>query len=727
MKLRFSKIKYKNFLSSGNDFIEIQLDKNPITLIYGFNGHGKCVRKDTKISCKIDDAEIRQKFTSGNRPNARVNCCVGDIVTFYNQYPEYRGHIEVETRFGYKIIEYAGITEKNADVWELSLNGGILLQCSKNHRVYTQDYGWKKILELQPNDLVLTKSGYVVIDYIKNLNIHEDLYDLQVAEVGEYYTNDIVSHNSTMIDALSFVLFGKAFRDINKPQLVNTITKQNCMVEIEFLIGSKKYKIVRGIKPNLFEIHCNGKLMDQSGTKDYQKDLEENILRFNSKVFRQIVVLGSKSFIPFMKLDTANRRSVIEDLLDINIFSAMVKVLKQRIVKTEDGINFAKLEIKNINEKIALQKNNIQQNSNQNKKKIDRNLKEIENGHHNINDHQKLITYTNLKIQNLIDKNGLRKKIEIEAQLNEFVKLQFQFDHNLEKLYNDISFLNENDVCSQCNQTIAEHFKKIKLVENTKKSKDLEVGKKKLTSQISQLSHKISEMTGVIKEIEGLQLEVITHQNTIINIQNWEKKLLQENVQLGQITFDEENNNSVLKSLEKDLKKFKKELELLSDLLPYHDVMSLMLKDSGIKAEIIKQYLPIINNYVNKYLTQLDFFTNINFDENFDPIILSRYRDDFSYGNFSEGEKLRIDLAILFTWRSIAKIKNSIDTNLLILDEIIDSSLDHAGIEDFFKLLKYFEGDNIFIISPTGEVQLDKFSYSLKFVKSGNFTEIEEI
>ncbi len=530
---------------------------------------------------------------------------------------------------------------------------------------------------------------------------------------------------STILDALTFVLFGKPYRDINKPQLVNTINQQECVVEVEFVVGNKKYRVVRGIKPNIFEIYQNGKLIDQDARiKDYQQYFEDHIIHFNFKVFKQIVVLGSRSFIPFMKLDGPTRRSVVEDLLDIQIFSKMLKSLKQKISINEDTIDQIKSETRNTKEKIDLQTNNIKRNNQQNQTKINSNLAEIAKGKETIKALEEKISVAREKITDLL--SITKPKVRLEEKLQKFSPLGIKMDHNIEMLHKNTEFFQKHDTCFTCDQPIEDSFKSKRIAENLKKLEGLKKGKEEISFEIGKIYEDLKQIGETQKQIQGLQEEIASNTQTIKHIGEWEQKLVLENKQIQKLTHDEERDNTILKNLEKDLRKSNREYEHLISLIPYHDTALLLLKDSGIKAEIIKHYLPVINKYVNQYLSYMDFNTNINFDENFEPIILARHRDTFSYGSFSEGEKLRIDLAMLFTWRNVAKLKNSVDTNILFLDEIIDSALDNTGMEDFFKLLKNFQDDNIFVISPKGDTLIDKFSHAMKFVKVGNFTEIVE-
>lgn len=531
------------------------------------------------------------------------------------------------------------------------------------------------------------------------------------------------SGKSSMICAITFALFGKAFRNINKPMLPNSINQTNCLVEIEFDIGSKSYKVVRGIKPTIFEIYCDNELKDQdSRSKDYQKYLEEDILKLNFKTFKQIVVLGSKSFVPFMLLPAADRRAVSEDILDIQVYSLMSKIAKQRISLNEDAIKDIEREIKVLNEKIQLQKNNIESNTKKSKDKIRHNEQEISsylNRIQMLNTNIEILEVTIAELQSsLVDLTELKTK---KSQLSKF---ETKIEHKIDLLKRENDFFSNNTVCPSCKQTIDEKTKENTISKNQCKHDDLKNGFEKLQEQLELVSNEISRVNAVNEKIWSYHQDIGNHRTQIKQIETWIKKLEKENNDLENIVFDEEHCNSVLNEFKTKLENVKIKKDELVDEKRYLDITGALLKDTGIKTAIIKQYVPIMNNYINKYLSYMDFFVNFTLNENFEETILSRHRDQFAYENFSEGEKLRIDLALLFAWRSIAKAKNSIDTNLLILDEIVDGSIDNQGFEDFLKLIKTFPDSNIFVISPKGDPLIDKFDETLRFAKKQNFSEL---
>jgi DNA repair exonuclease SbcCD ATPase subunit len=537
----------------------------------------------------------------------------------------------------------------------------------------------------------------------------------------------IVGHNgagkSTMLDAISFALFGKPHRNINKPQLINSINNKDCVVEVSFSIGQSEYKIVRGIKPNTFEIWKNSTLINQSShAKEYQKILEQNILKLNHKSFHQVVVLGSSSFIPFMQLSGGHRRDVIEDLLDINVFSHMNIILKEKI-------NTLKDKIKDISYQIDLSKNKIETHE-----KYIKDVKHLTD--QNINEKRNKVIDNHKEIDSLqLVNNNLSEEIEgvheeLQNELNKLhdkkqslLQYSAQFKQQMASVVKDAKFYEENETCPTCDQGIDSDVRERKLESSKAKAKELKSAMSKLSEESVVVEQSISTTTDSLSKIRDKQNTIHSNNQQIARLQT-EITSLEEDISGSSIAD--------LKQAEKDLKSFINDKnELLenkfkySDEFSYNQVMSEMLKDTGIKTKIIKQYLPVINKLVNQYLQILDFFVHFDLDESFTETIRSRHRDEFTYDSFSEGEKQRIDLALLFTWRQIAKMKNSVATNLLILDETFDSSLDHEGVDNLLKIL-YTLGDdtNIFVISHKGEILDGKFNAKIEFKKEKNFSKI---
>jgi len=529
---------------------------------------------------------------------------------------------------------------------------------------------------------------------------------------------------STILDALCFGLFGKPFRKINKPNLLNSINQSHGVVEVEFTIGKKSYKVVRGIKPNVFEIYCNNDLLNQdSKSKDYQEQLEKSILKLNFKSFTQVVILGSASFVPFMQLSPADRRAIIEDLLDIQIFSSMNAILKEKSSELKEVTSKNKYNIDLTEEKIELQKHNIEEHKKHNdieiKKKEDEiteSEKEIESCENEINNIQSNIE---ILLKSIEDKTPTEKKI---SKLNQ---LESKMDDNIKKNKKDISFYEQNDNCPTCKQGIGEEFRNNQISEIEKKIDTQQKGLEQIKEEIVKLDNRMKDIQKINSEIYKNNNEIIQNNSTIKSLNEFIKKLKNQISDLSNKKNNLEDDNSKLKKLKEELEALISEQQELTIEKQYYEYASTLLKDNGIKTKIIKQYLPIMNKLINKYLTAMDFFVNFNINENFEETIKSRHRDEFSYDNFSEGEKMRIDLALLFTWRQIAKLKNSTNTNLLILDEVFDSSLDSVGTEEFLKLMGEMGSEtNIFVISHKGDQLFDKFRSVIRFQKKNNFSEV---
>jgi DNA repair exonuclease SbcCD ATPase subunit len=546
----------------------------------------------------------------------------------------------------------------------------------------------------------------------------------------EHKTNLIVGHNgagkSTLLDALSFALFGKAHRNIGKPQLVNSINNKDCVVEVNFVVSGSAFRIIRGIKPNIFEIYKNNELINQdSHNKEYQKILEANILKLNHKSFHQIVVLGSSSFIPFMQLPAQHRRDVIEDLLDINVFSKMNQILKEKNSLLKD-------QIKDVGYKIDLQSNKIdtQKKYIQDINRINKDLKD-----------QKLQQIIDLQSQMKdlnVENDGLRVQIEenndaivnsiskFEKKRQELLGYDNKFKSEIKSVVKEAKFFEDNCTCPTCSQDIDEAIKKDRLTTASSKAKELTTALDKLTTELTATEQSLNSNKAKLEEVRSWQqkqnsnIQLITHiQSNIASVQNDINNLTDTTSDISKAKDDLE--------LYTDAKGAMTESKLeLNEQFQYNQCIAEMLKDTGIKTKIVKQYLPVINKLVNQYLQILDFFVHFNLDESFQESIRSRHRDSFSYDSFSEGEKQRIDLALLFTWRMIAKMKNSVSTNLLILDETFDSSLDYEGVDNLMKIIHELDDDtNVFVISHKGDILDGKFSRKIEFFKDKNFSKIK--
>jgi DNA repair exonuclease SbcCD ATPase subunit len=529
---------------------------------------------------------------------------------------------------------------------------------------------------------------------------------------------------STILDALCFGLFGKPFRKINKPQLLNSINQSDCVVEIEFSIGKKNYKVIRGIKPNVFEVYCNDKLLDQDAkAKDYQEFLEKFILKINFKSFTQVVILGSASFVPFMQLSPADRRAIIEDLLDIGIFSSMNGIVKEKMSEIKDLSTKNKHEMDLTSERIKFQKQSIEEHKNRTEEEVKKKQEEVKQSIDQTFTLQRDIDLIQKHIDVLSSK--INDKMAIERKSAKLLQLESKLESRLKKLEKEAKFYEENHDCPTCKQSIADTFRHSQLSGINQTKGEIGVGIQDLETKIEETNQRIEEIQKIVKHIQEHNNEIVKHNSTISAVNAYITKLQKEIESLSAQKDTLTEDNAKLKELKEELSALLTKQEELVTEKQYYEFAGSLLKDTGIKTKIIRQYLPIMNKLINKYLTAMDFFVNFNINEQFEETIKSRHRDDFSYANFSEGEKMRIDLALLFTWRQIAKLKNSTNTNLLILDEVFDSSLDGVGTEEFLKLIHEMGTDtNVFVISHKGDQLFDKFRSIIKFEKHNNFSRI---
>jgi len=527
---------------------------------------------------------------------------------------------------------------------------------------------------------------------------------------------------STILDALSFALFGKPFRKINKPQLLNTITQKNMVVELEFSIGTTEYKIVRGIKPAVFEVYQNGKLLNQSAeSKDYQEILEKQIIKVNFKSFSQVVVLGSATFQPFMQLAAAQKREVIEDLLDLQIFTTMNSLLKDKVLENSEAIGNNSTERKLLESKIELTEQHVfemQTNASQivdDKKKL---ISKLENDGVLILGQVKELDAQIAELEGKVETNeSIKQKIE------NLSKIQHKIEAKLSLLNTEVQFFQENKSCPTCKQDIEEDFRDKSIKEKQVQIEEIEQGLITLSETYDKNKAKLESAMSVTRELQNLKLNRIGLFSSA--------KAIKENIL--QLREDIEKLSEV-RSVDKEekLAEYRADIEKISvqynELMEEKNVLTaagIMLKDNGIKSKIIRQYIPIINKLINKYLAAMDFFVSFELDENFKENIKSRYRDDFSYDSFSEGEKQKIDLALLFTWRAVAKLRNSINTNILIMDEVFDSSLDHNSVEYLMNIVRDVAKDSNIVIISHKEHLNEKFNNVIKFVKHKNFSTIQ--
>ena len=531
------------------------------------------------------------------------------------------------------------------------------------------------------------------------------------------------SGKSTVLDALTFSLFGKPFRKINKPQLVNSINDSECITEITFTIGSKLYFIRRGIKPNKFDILVDGQPLNQSANvRDFQELLEKQILKLNYKSFTQVVILGSSAFVPFMQLSAANRREVIEDLLDIQIFSSMNTILKQRISTTKDLLVENTSDISLKQQLVDVQNKNLERIKKGNKKIIDKHKSDITLHTNENNNRTNDITTFGTSIKNLELKTT--DSVKNQKKLKDAEKIDSKL-HSKENILNkEIVFYDDHDECPTCEQDIDSGFKIKTVASKKEKLTEVETARKAIKKFLESLNGEINKNQKIVDQINSIRTNISSLETNITAtrqiIRTLEKTIedLSATGDVNKIKEEIEEATTILKELEEAKEQLANENET-------QKIATTLLKDTGIKTLIIKQYLPIMNKLINKYLAAMDFFVNFNLDENFNETIKSRHRDEFSYDSFSEGEKMRIDLALLFTWRAVAKLKNSTNTNLLILDEVFDSSLDDAGTQEFLKILYTLGKDqNVFVISHKGDVLQDKFNNLIRFDKVRGFSRI---
>ena len=529
---------------------------------------------------------------------------------------------------------------------------------------------------------------------------------------------------STILDALCFSLFGKPFRNINKGQLINSINGKNCLVEVKFNVNSKNYKVIRGIKPNKFEIWCDDVLVNQdAAAKDYQKVLEQQILKLNYKTFTQVVILGSASFVPFMQLSSGQRREVIEDILDIRIFSTMNQLLKEKASDTKSEILRIENEIANAKTKVEAQNAIIKTISDARSDTLRSIEEKIAAGTQEVERTQREVDVLIGEIGNL--KSKIEGKDKVQSDLKKAEAIRSKLHAKIETCEHHKEFFDSHDVCPSCSQTIPEQHKHTIISDLNAKVADQNSKVAELEAVLGTLNERLSNINGILEEITEKNIQLST-KNSAIAVTNKQIAALEREIEAHKTdTSNIDEEKAKLKQLAEDAMGKIKAKTALQEHRNLEEVANLLLKDTGIKTAIIREYLPVMNKLINKYLNAMDAYIHFELDENFNEIVKSRHRDEFTYASFSEGEKMRIDLAILFTWRQIAKMKNSVNTNLLLLDEIFDSSLDTAGTDYFLNLMNQLgENTNIFVISHKGDQLFDKFRSVIKFEKRNDFSVI---
>jgi len=533
------------------------------------------------------------------------------------------------------------------------------------------------------------------------------------------------SGKSTLLDALCWALFNKPFRIIKKEQMINTINQSDCEVEIDFDVGTKQYKVKRGVKPNLFEIYCNGQLIDQNASNiDYQKYLERNIMKLNYRSFIQVVILGSSLYEPFMKMKSRYRKEAVEEILDIKVFSHMDWMLRDQQGQLSKEILDVRHKCDLIETKYETELKHFNALSDLNTNDIDDKKEQLEKNN-KANE-----TYT-LKVEELnkeIDsiKDDLQKKEEVDNKLKQLLKMETKIEHNLHGHKKNLEFFQENDNCPTCTQKLEPEFRGEKIAYEKGKITVLEDGVKKLTEEVVKMEEKVNHFGAISKKLSDLYVDIAKVNTSLEQLNSYSDKIHEEILQLENKQTDSKKIATDLQQLKEELEQVKVQRDKVTNDKKYVDVLREVLSEKGAKTQIIRKFLPIMNTLINQYLQSMDLYVSFHLDEEFNETVKSRHRDNFVYNSFSEGEKLRIDLALLFTWRTIAKMKNSVNTNLLILDEIFDSSLDAQGTDDFFKIINKLNNENIFIISHKGDIMFDKFTNIMKFEKYKNFTRLQQ-
>ncbi len=534
------------------------------------------------------------------------------------------------------------------------------------------------------------------------------------------------SGKSTMLDALCFSLFNRPFRNIKKEQIVNTINDGETIVEVEFQIGTKAYRVKRGIKPTIFEIYSDGVLLNQDASSvDYQNVLEDQILRLNHRAFKQIAVLGSSSYQPFMQMRPRHRREVVEEILDIRVLSHMDILTRNQQTELSKQITEARHQCDLIESKYELETKHFEELKNRSMGDIDIKKNKLQQNNDAKESYLRKIQKLDSEYKQL--ETSIKDKDKIESKQKKLEKIETKIEQNLYTHEKNLKFFEENDNCPTCTQKIQDDFRNDKISYEKKKLKTLNDGMKDLVKEITKVEGQIAGFNKVSEKMYDINIEMSKLNTSIDEIKKFSDSLHNEILLLEGKDEDSKNIEGQLDELKVQLEQTKIKLASIVDEKKYIDVIREILSDKGAKAKIIKKYLPIMNQLINQHLQSMDFFVNFHLDEEFKETVKSRHRDIFDYNSFSEGEKMRIDLALVFTWRAIAKMKNSANTNLMVLDEIFDSSLDGQGTDDFFKIVRKLDKENIFIISHKGDILFDKFTNIIKFKKEHNFTELQYV
>ena len=549
-------------------------------------------------------------------------------------------------------------------------------------------------------------------------------------ELNKAQTTLIVGENgagkSTLLDALCFALYGRGFRNLKKELLINTINQKALEVQLEFSIGKKNYKVIRGAKPNKFELYLEDKMLNQdANNRDYQEYLEKNILKMSYRSFTQVAILGSANFTPFMQLRARDRRKLVEDLLDISIFTTMKEMLRAKVANHGIELKDTDYEIKILEERISGLNEQLDTLRVSRESKITRYENSISETQNNIT---KIMGEVDEKTKDVVEKKSTITDIDSQkARLEQATELERQLEETRKKATRDIEFYEDNDECPTCKQGLDENHKKQHIAERQAKANEIRSALGQITTTIANTKQRLEEIQVIQDEINDVQRDIGLLQTEIVSNQKYIEKIQKEIAVLESETGESSNTEDKIADTEDKLDILSAKKETLIETGHYLDIAGMLLRDQGVKQKIVKQYVPVMNKLINKYLAQLEFYVGFELNEAFEETIKSRFRDEFKYENFSQGEKMRIDLALLFTWRAVARMKNSVNTNLLILDEVFDSSLDTAGTDDFLKLLNTLtEKTNTFIISHKGDQLYDKFENSLRFERHKNFSRLSQ-
>lgn len=653
---------------------------------------------------------------------------IGDVVEFLTKYPQYTNKFSVLSRFGYKKIEAAAITAYDSGWVKTTLDSGKYIETSKSHLLLsTEKVSFNKVKELSIGDYVFTIDGPEKIVSMETSQTKEDLVDIQVEEVNEFYANEIVSHNSTIASLITFGLFGQVVKNITKPQIVNSINAKQCLVEIEFIANNTQYLVRRGIKPNIFDIFENGKLLEQTLSNDHQEYLEKNIIKTNFKTFLQTAILSVENYKPFMTLRTYERRAFIEEILDIKVFTFMNQILKSKMTKNKEELRLLEIQLKNSFAKAKMQKQHIEQIEsikNANTEQIKTKIIDLDTEKANL-------VNKNLELNKILSSNNtLILELNKKSREHQLILTRLdQLEKTIGDTVNKMNSVADEDICPVCNSEIHESTKcnivdpLKKLIDDTNEKKQVLIDKLAIYNTVA------DDIINTNALINTTNSEISTN-NIIISKLNAESKALSEEVLNVSKMEELADMKAELKQTASEALKYKQSQADVSTEQQYNEMMIELFKDSGIKSKIVDQYIPIINNLINLYLEKLDFFVSFNLDSEFNETIKSRHRDDFTYGSFSAGERTKIDIALLFTFRQLSKIRNSFDCNLLFIDEILEF-LDENGTTNFLSMideLDEFKKSNIFIISHKLKEQLaEVFDGHLLMHKESGFSLVTDL